>query len=285
MPETDRPTVGFIGLGNLGLPMVERLLDDGFEVAAVDVDEGRSAAAAQAGARTCPTPDGLGSVDVLCVCVVDDAQVEEVVLGDSGALDGLPSGATIAVHSTIFPDTVDRVAAAAREHGVEVLDAPVSGGDRAARAGTLAVMVGGESGGVDRARPVLESVGEHVFHVGAQGSGLAAKFANQLMTFANQAAALEAVRLAAAFGVDEQQVLEVARAGTADSWCLRNWGFFDRVAGSYEEAGSPPRNRPWRKDMWDVVTVARQMELSLPIAGLIGQVAPESIDERGRGGG
>ena len=67
---------------------------------------------------------------------------------------------------------------------------------------------------------------------------------------------------AAAFGVDEDQVIEVARAGTADSWCLRNWGFFDRVARSYTDAGTPPRNRPWRKDLWDVVTVARELDLT-----------------------
>jgi 3-hydroxyisobutyrate dehydrogenase len=191
-------------------------------------------------------------------------------------------GTTILIHSTIFPSTVAALAEEAAERDVHVLDAPISGGDEAARDGRLAVMVGGDADAVAAAAPVLHSFGAQVFHVGPNGSGLGAKFANQLMTFANQTAALEAIELAAAFGVDEEQVIEVARAGTADSWCLRNWGFFDRVARSYTEAGTPPRNRPWRKDLWDVVTVARELDLSLPLAGLVSQVAAPRIDARGR---
>jgi 3-hydroxyisobutyrate dehydrogenase len=194
-------------------------------------------------------------------------------------LDSCGPGTTIVLHSTIFPSTVEEIAGAARERGVAVLDAPISGGEHAARAGSLAVMVGGDVEAVSRAEPVLRSLGT-LFHVGGLSSGLAVKFANQLMTFANQAAALEAVELAAAFGVDEEQVIEVAMAGTADSWCLRNWGFFDRVARSYEERGTPPSNRPWRKDLWEVATVAREMDLSLPVAGLVSQVAAPRINAR-----
>jgi 3-hydroxyisobutyrate dehydrogenase len=275
-----RPRVGIVGLGNLGLPVAGRLLDEGFPVCAVEHDPARLAAAEELGALARPSPSDLGDVAVLCVCVVDDAQVNEVLLAPRGALEVLAPGSVVAILSTVFPATVTRIAEAAQHLGVEVLDAPVSGGDRAARAGELAIMVGGPQAALVSARPVLDALGGAVFHLGGHGSGLAAKFANQLMTFANQAAAVEAVRLAKAFGVQEEQVIEVAKAGTADSWCLRHWGFFDRIAAEYDRSGTPPRNRPWRKDLWDVVTVAREMDLSVPIAGLIGQVAAPLIDER-----
>lgn len=276
------PRVGVVGLGNLGLPMALCLADAEVPVLAVEVSLERIAVAEEAGVALVDSSAELHACDVVCVCVVDDDQVRDVVAGPEGVARHLRAGTTIMVHSTVFPRTVTDLAAELHPWGVAVVDAPVSGGDHGARAGTLAIMVGGDDAAVAHARPVLDVLGENVFHLGPQGSGLAVKFANQLMTFANQAAALEAVALARAFGIAEEQVVEVAQAGTADSWCLRNWGFFDRVASEYEASGTAQANRPWRKDLWDVVTVARQMDLSLPLAGVLGQVAAPRIDERGR---
>ncbi|QVQ50051.1 NAD(P)-dependent oxidoreductase [Spiractinospora alimapuensis] len=276
------PRVGVIGLGNLGLPMALRLAETQVPVLAVEVSHERRAVAQDAGVTLVDRPADLHECDVVCVCVVDDDQVRDVVAGPEGVARHLRTGTTVMVHSTVFPSTVTALAGELGPWGVAVLDAPVSGGDHGARAGTLAIMVGGEDADVSHAGPVLDVLGEHVFHLGPLGSGLAVKFANQLMTFANQAAALEAVALARAFGVAEDRVVEVAQAGTADSWCLRNWGFFDRVASEYEASGAAPANRPWRKDLWDVVTVARQLDLSMPLAGVLSQVAAPRIDERGR---
>ncbi len=121
------------------------------------------------------------------------------------------------------------------------LDVPVSGGAERALTGSLTVMAGGRADVLGRARPVLDSVAETVLHVGPAGAGAAVKLANQLMMFAALAGVQEALELAAAYDVPERTVLEAVSTSTGESWITRNWGFFDRVAAAYDEAGTPVR--------------------------------------------
>ena len=172
--------VGFVGLGNMGGSMAANIANAGHDTVVYDVRDvavdgvldrasgARAAASLAAVAR---------DAEVIGVVVIDDAQVEAVTLGPEGLVACAPPGAVIAVHSTVHPGTVQRVARAAESagRGVRVLDAPISGGVQGARDATLCIMVGGDADAFDRARPVFESAGNLVLHLGAVGAGLAAK--------------------------------------------------------------------------------------------------------------
>jgi 3-hydroxyisobutyrate dehydrogenase-like beta-hydroxyacid dehydrogenase len=199
--------VGFVGLGNMGGAMAANIANAGHDVVLYDVrDEAVESVVAQApSARAAVSLTAIAEhAEVIGVVVVDDAQVEEVTLGDAGLLARARPGTVIAVHSTVHPATVQRVAAAARTagRGVDVLDAPISGGVQGARGATLCIMVGGEVAAFERARPVFESAGNLVLHLGDVGAGLAAKLARNLIGYVTLLGAAEGRRLATAAGVD-----------------------------------------------------------------------------------
>jgi 3-hydroxyisobutyrate dehydrogenase-like beta-hydroxyacid dehydrogenase len=199
--------VGFVGLGTMGGAMAANVAGAGHDVAVYDVRPeavaavlGRVPAARAAGSLA----EAAGDAEVIGVVVVDDAQVEAVTVGPDGLVELAPPGAVIAVHSTVHPATVQRVAAAAEAagRGVRVLDAPISGGVQGARDATLCIMVGGDGDAFDRARPVFESAGNLVLHLGGVGAGLAAKLARNLIGYVTLLGVAEGRRLATAAGVD-----------------------------------------------------------------------------------
>jgi 3-hydroxyisobutyrate dehydrogenase-like beta-hydroxyacid dehydrogenase len=175
------------------------------------------------------TPAELGEAsDVVGVCVVADADVEDVLLGDRGVLHGMRPGGVVAIHSTIHPDTCRRIAAAARDRRVEVIDAPVSGGGHAAAEGRLLVMVGGDDEPVDRCRPVFESFADPVLHLGPLGSGQVAKLLNNLVFTAQLSIAFETFALAAQLGLDPGAfgaVLDNGSGGSRAAAILAATGF------------------------------------------------------------
>ena len=271
--------IGFVGLGNLGQPMVRALLRDGWNVAVVDSAPEKAEPCVADGASAAAGPLDLAGCAAVALAVPDDAAVEEVLCG-SGLLDALAPDAVVLVHSTILPVTARRLATLARERGIDLLDAPVSGGAERALAGELTVMVGGEPTAVDHARPLLDAVGDDIRHVGPSGAGCVVKLANQLMMFSALAGVHEGLDLARAYGVDERAVLDAVASSTGDSWVVRNWGFFDDVARAYDEGGTPVRERPWSKDMWDVIAAARAADVPLPVAGVLAQVLAARVEAR-----
>src|SRR5581483_5244019 len=199
--------VGFVGLGNMGGAMAVNVARAGHEVVLYDVREEAVAAVVE----RAPTARAAASLaeaahdaDVVGVMVVDDEQVEAVALGPDGLVDRAPAGAVVAVHSTVHPATVQRVAQAARAagRGVDVLDAPVSGGVQGARDATLCIMVGGDRVAFERARPVFECAGNFVLHLGDVGAGLAAKLARNLIGYVTLLGTAEGRRLATVAGID-----------------------------------------------------------------------------------
>jgi 3-hydroxyisobutyrate dehydrogenase-like beta-hydroxyacid dehydrogenase len=258
--------------------MALRLLREGWQLSVVDRFPAKARPCVDEGAVVVQAVTDLGHVDVVAVAVPDDAAVAAVLEGPDGLLSRLPGGAVVLVHSTVLPETARRLAARGADRGLHVLDAPVSGGDERALTGELTVMVGGTAEGFAAARPLLESVGSDVVHVGPSGAGSATKLANQLMMFANLAGAHEALALAAAYGVDESAVLGAVRTGTGDSWVSRNWGFFDRVAAAYDTGGTPVHERSWSKDLWEVVAAARQVDVRVPVAGLLAQHLADRVE-------
>jgi 3-hydroxyisobutyrate dehydrogenase-like beta-hydroxyacid dehydrogenase len=207
--------VGFAGLGRMGEPMARCLLAAGFELTLHNRSRARAEPLAQAGARIAETPAALAAdSDVVVTMLAGPAAVEQVVAGPDGLLAGARPGTVVVEMSTIGPDAARALARRARERGVELLDAPVSGSTPAAAAGTLACFVGGSADALARARPVLKAMTASVVHVGASGAGATVKLGlNTVLAQLNQAIA-EALLLAEAEGVERTAMYD-ALAGSA----------------------------------------------------------------------
>ncbi|MER7687196.1 NAD(P)-dependent oxidoreductase [Streptomyces sp. NPDC097610] len=211
--------VGFIGLGSQGGPMARRIAESGIPTTLWARRAEALAEFRDTGAATAASPADLAAaVDLVCVCVLDDAAVEQVVTGPGGVLWHLAEGSVIAVHSTVRPDTVERLADRAAERGIAVVDAPVSGGGPAAEQGRLLVMLGGDTKVVERCRPVFATYGEPVVHLGPVGAGQRAKLVNNLLLAANMGVAESAFTLARELGVDPAQLSVVLTHGTGRSF-------------------------------------------------------------------
>ncbi|MET8207689.1 NAD(P)-dependent oxidoreductase [Streptomyces sp. NPDC005373] len=212
---------GFIGLGSQGAPMARRILDAGLPLTLWARRPESLEPFAGTKAQFASSPAELAAAcDVVGVCVVADADVDEVVLGTSGILAGLRPGAVLAVHSTVHPDTCRRLGALAAERGAHVVDAPVSGGGPGASAGRLLVMAGGSTEAVERCRPVFETYGDPVVHLGPLGSGQVTKLLNNVLFTANFGIAASALALGRRLGVEPERFAEVAGHGSAASFAL-----------------------------------------------------------------
>ncbi len=203
---------GFIGLGNIGKPMAERLLHGGLETTVFDVNAQAVQELEAMGARAAAScSDVARHADVIGVCVRDDAEVRSVVLGGDGILAGAAKGSVIALHSTILPRTVHEMADAAAARGVGVVDAPITGGAIAAGSGTLCYIVGGDADLVERCRPVFATAAGKIVHTGALGSGAAVKLCNNLIGYLGFLAAFEATLLARSTNLSLEALDEVTR--------------------------------------------------------------------------
>ena len=219
--------VGFIGLGSQGAPMARRIVDAGFETTLWARRPATLAPFADTPARQASSPAELAAAsDLVCLCVVDDADVEEILTGESGVLAGLRKGGVIAVHSTVHPDTCRRLADRARAHGVALIDAPVSGGGPAAAEGRLVVMAGGDQGTVAFCRPVFATYADPVVHMGPLGTGQVAKLLNNVLFTANLATAADTLALGRELAVDPAALADVLAHGSAASFAL------DRIAAA-----------------------------------------------------
>jgi 3-hydroxyisobutyrate dehydrogenase-like beta-hydroxyacid dehydrogenase len=256
-----KPAVGFIGLGTMGRPMASNLARAGFDLAVYDLDPRPVAALADLGARVADSPRAIGEhSNVVEVTVWDDAGVESVVLGSASAPGVLASarpGTIIAIHSTVSIGTCRRLAQAALGSGVSVIDAAISGGPARAAEGSLAILVGGSAEDFQTCRPLFEVLGKQVFHVGPLGAGMAAKLCNNLMVMANLQAVGEALRIAAAAGIEPERMIELGAAGTADSWALRHgFALQQRMQGD-PAAGTQAQMQA--KDLQLAVKLAREL--------------------------
>jgi 3-hydroxyisobutyrate dehydrogenase-like beta-hydroxyacid dehydrogenase len=258
--------------------MAEALLRDGWTLSVLDRDPDR---AAGLDAQVARQASDLAKCQLVALAVPDDQAVSSIL---DELLPVLQAESVVLIHSTVLPGTARRLAESAEARGIQLLDVPVSGGAGRALAGTLTVMAGGRPEVLDRVRPVLDSVADEVIHAGPAGAGAAVKLANQLMMFATLAGVQEALDLALAYDVPEEVVLNAVSTSTGESWITRNWGFFDEVAAAYKTSGTPIRDRPWSKDLWDVVAAAREQDVRVPVAGLLAQHLAERVEARARQG-
>ncbi len=213
--------VGFIGLGIMGRGMANNLLKAGFPLTVWNRTVSRTEPLVAAGAVAAASPAAVAAgSDITFICVSDTPDVEAVVLGEDGVLEGAQPGSLVIDCSTISPTATKEVAAALAERGVHMLDAPISGGSEGAAKGTLSIMVGGAESDFERALPVLQAMGKSITHVGPTGAGQTVKLMNQILVVGNALAMSEALLFAQASGVNLQQALEAVKNGAAGSWML-----------------------------------------------------------------
>jgi 3-hydroxyisobutyrate dehydrogenase len=211
--------VGFVGLGSQGAPMARRIVEAGFPTTLWARRRETTAAFADTDAVVAGTLAELAaSCDLVCVCVLDDAGVEEVVAAPGGVLESMMPGGVIVIHSTVHPETCLRLADQAAAQGIALLDAPVSGGGPAAEERRLLVMAGGEPEAVERVRPVFATYGDPVVHLGPVGSGQRAKLINNLLLAANIAVAESAYELARGLDVEPERLAQVLAHGSGASF-------------------------------------------------------------------
>lgn len=270
--------VGFIGLGDIGMPMSERLVNMHFDVVASDVDDTKTMRLVKRGATAAVAIADFARCRVVGIAVPDDATVQRVLL-DDGLLEVLEPDAVVLIHSTILPGTARALQEKASAAGVFVVDAPVSGGAARARTGDLAIVLGGNANALALAGPVLDALARVSIHAGASGAGAAVKLVNQLAMLASLAAVQEGMELAEHYGVSPDLVLQALAAGTGDSWVVRNWGFFDELANTYDANGVSVRLRPWSKDLWDVVASAREADVRVPLAATMSQYLADAVEK------
>jgi putative dehydrogenase len=218
-----KPAVAVLGLGAMGSRMARRLLEAGWPLRVFDVRPEAAQRLAEAGARAEPTAHAAASGARFVLLVVRDfAQAEQALGGPDGALAGLEPGGTIIAMSTVSPAQVRELERRAAERQVELLDAPMSGGTPGAEAGKLSIMLGGPEERVRRCRPLLETLGERLYHVGPNvGDGQSAKMVTQVLCGIHLAAAAEALVLARRAGLDQAMMLELVSHSAAASWMLQ----------------------------------------------------------------
>jgi 3-hydroxyisobutyrate dehydrogenase-like beta-hydroxyacid dehydrogenase len=271
--------LGFIGLGIMGAPMAQNLLKAGFELTVWNRTRAKAEPLVALGASVADSPAAVAAASEVTVsCVTDSADVEAVVLGPGGVIEGAKPGNVHIDCSTISPDVTRRVAGRLGEGGVAMLDAPVSGGDVGAKAGTLAIMAGGDGAVFERCLPVLQAMGKTIVHVGPSGSGQVVKLCNQVAGGLNLLAMAEAMTLAARCGVEPAKMLEVVSAGAAGSWMLANLG--PRAARGDFAPGFMVELM--QKDLRLVLEAAALSKTPLPGTALVTQVF-RMLEAEGRG--
>jgi 2-hydroxy-3-oxopropionate reductase len=265
MPER----LGYIGLGLIGAPMARNLMKAGYEVVVHNRSRAIVDQLADEGAIPASSPREVAEqVTAVFTCLPDSPDVEQVALGEDGILAGAREGLLYVDHSTIKPETARRVAAKMGEAGVMCLDAPVSGGDVGAQAGTLAIMVGGPRAAFERATPYFEATGRTITYVGESGAGQVAKACNQVMVAAQMVAMGELLVLAKKSGVDPERVVAAIQGGAAGCWTL------DNKPGRIFAGNRAPGFKSYmqHKDLGIVMDTARAYGVSLPLTAISAQL-------------
>ncbi len=270
--------VGFIGLGNIGKPMAVNVATAGFALMVYDVREEPLKELAALGAAVAHSPREIGAHgEIIELVVVDDAQVEAVTLGEGGVLSGARPGSVIAIHSTVHPKTVRKIAELAQARGVGVIDAEVSGGERGAQAKTLCYMVGGDKALFERCRPVFATSGANIFHLGDLGAGAIAKLAHNLIVYVNMLAASEGMRLAEKAGLDLKALQDVVHVSAGQSRVADNWLQQRRLKEVYT-SGPQGLMQLIHKDLRLALELGHDLGLPLPGAALTQQLIDRVLE-------
>ncbi|MHC8378734.1 NAD(P)-dependent oxidoreductase [Pseudomonas sp. MDT1-16] len=265
------PSLGFAGIGLMGLPMCLRLLAAGYPLTVWNRNPAKCAPLVEAGARQVATPAQLCQhADVVMLCLADTSVVREVIFGSAGIAEGAKRGQVLVDFSSLEPTATREMAEALiNTTGMSWMDTPVSGGVSGAEAGSLAIMVGGRTADLERVRPVLLTVGQRVTHMGAVGAGQVTKVCNQMIVACNALVIAEVVALAERSGVEASLIADALAGGFADSKPLQIL-----VPQMAESRFEPVKwhVRTLLKDLDTAVKFSREQGSATPISGLAAQL-------------
>ena len=260
--------IGFIGLGIMGNPMSKNLLKAGFDLTVYNRTRSKMEELLKEGAKSASSPKEVSeSSEVIITMLTDSPDVEEVVLGPEGVLEGVKANSVVIDMSTISPKVTQKVAARLKEKSAHMLDAPVSGGLWGAVSATLAIMVGGERSIFDRCMPIFEAMGKTITYTGSHGMGQTTKLINQILVANTMNAVAEALVFAAKAGADLETTIEAVAGGAAGSWQLANLG--PRIIKGDFAPGFMVKLQ--QKDLRLILEAAQEMKVSLPATSLVHQ--------------
>jgi 3-hydroxyisobutyrate dehydrogenase len=261
--------VAFIGMGTMGAAMALNILKAGHAVTVHNRSREREEPMAKAGARRAGSPkEAATGAEIVIICVSDTPDVEAVVLGENGIIQGATAGTVVVDMSTISPSATRRIAAELSKKGIRMLDAPVSGGSEGAQKGTLTIMVGGQAADVAIAMPVLSAMGKSITHVGPSGAGQFTKAINQVIISGVYLAVAEGMTLGLKAGLDMEKVVLALAGGAAGSWVL-NFRSGNMIKNEYPLGF---RVRLHRKDVAIAMEAARELGVFLPATALVEQI-------------
>ena len=270
--------IGFVGLGTMGAPMARNLLGAGSDVTVHNRTREKEEPLVAAGAKRAATPaEAAQETELVVVCVSDTPDVEHVLLGENGVAEGAKPGTLVCDMSTISPDATREFGEKLAEHGVRMIDAPVSGGSEGAEKGTLTIMCGGDAADVERARPVLEAMGSKITHIGPLGAGQLTKAVNQIIIAGNFLALAEGLVFAIKAGLDTSKVLEAISAGMARSAVLEMRGR-GVVNNSYPVGFKLALHL---KDLRIALESAKHNGVELPLADMVRSIEEKLVVEHG----
>lgn len=278
--------IGFIGLGNMGLPMALNLLKAGHQVTGFDLVKSQLDAFAVAGGIVAVDANATAKdADVLISMLPASHHVEGLYLGDKGLLANTNPQVLLIDCSTISPKVAQLVAAAAKVKGFVMIDAPVSGGTAGAQAGTLTFMVGGDAAALERARPLLERMGKNIFHAGGNGAGQTVKVCNNMLLGIQMLGTSEALRLGIANGIDPKVLSDIMAKSSGRNWALELYnpcpGVMENVPSSKGYAGGFGVDL-MLKDLGLAVENAENFDSSMPL-GRLAQQLYENHSKAGNG--
>lgn len=266
--------IAFIGLGTMGSPMSVHLANAGHDVVGYNRTSERAQPLVDAGGRAADSAaDAVQDADVVAVMVPDSPDVQAVLAGKDGVFANAKPGTLVIDFSSIRPDVTVELAKQAREQGLRLLDAPVSGGEPGAVSAALSIMVGGDAEDFETAKPLFDVVGKTVVHVGPSGSGQTVKAANQLIVAANIQALAEAVVFLEAYGVDTKAALEVLGGGLAGSKVL-DQKKENMLSRSFEPGF---RIELHHKDLGIVTSAARAAGVVVPLGAVVAQLMASAM--------
>ena len=261
--------VGFIGLGIMGMPMARNLIKAGFEVVVYNRTTSKAEQMVSEGAKKADSPKELAEESPVVITIVSDTpDVESVILGENGIIEGIKADSVVIDMSTISPQATQKIAARLKEKGVHMLDAPVSGGEQGAVDGTLSIMVGGDAEIFQRCQPILEAMGKNITHVGSSSMGQTVKLMNQILVAGTLNAVVEALIFAQKSGVDLEKAIDAVKGGAAASWQLTNLA--PRIIRRDFRPGF--MTDLMQKDLNLIMGAAEAVKIPLPVTSLIHQM-------------
>jgi len=277
--QSESTRIGFVGLGNMGLPMAMSLARAALRPLVFDLRPEPLAQLTVHGAIAAKSiAQIVAECDVIGICLLYDQQVRDAFLGEGGIVATGRAGQVAIIHSTVLPQTVRDIAEAAALKGIGIIDGPVSGGGDRTQAGalegSLTVIVGAEDWAYDKAHTLMHTVGRHVIRVGKPGDAQIVKLGNNIMALGNQVLHMEAIRFVEAFGISRESLDAVAVVSSGASWAVTNYANFTRYGTEHTLGGTPEMPHRFGKDLRYAVEVAQENWTYLPVVFLCAQMLP-----------